>query len=147
MSILYKYIEYAIVTEVTCSLFLKKWDKYNHFLLWFMSATKLQKVRWQVNTLNWWEKTLRNIKKLHIWIQWLIVKLPQFWRCLLLLTVMPSTIFEIISKLFFVTIHFFSLKYMSVVFWVELLKPWKLSSFQFQNKIEVGMAKDIFLLK
>ena len=94
----------------------------SHFMLWFMFATKILKVSWQGNTLNWLVKNLRNCycvsptlyeisficKTVHLNSN-LFVKLPQFWPCLLLLTVMPSTIFEIISQVFLILIIIFRL--------------------------------------
>ena len=47
--------------------------------------------------------------ELYILIQWLIVKLPQFWPCLIILTVLPSTISETIFELFLLQIIIFSL--------------------------------------
>ena len=37
---------------ISWAMILKNWDKYYHFMLWFMFATKILKVSWQGNTLN-----------------------------------------------------------------------------------------------
>ena len=87
--------------------------------------------------------------ELYVYIQWLKVKFLQFWPCIFLLTAMPSTNFEIIYFCYWsYFFHLFSLlKMYACSFLIELLKQEIFSCFQFQNKIEVGLVKDIFRFK
>ena len=129
-----------------------------------MFATKILKVGWQGNSLNW----LVNVFRYCYYVLATVYEISFICRTVHLHSLVNCQTPPILAlsftfnynayhyfwnkfQTFFVTGHSFfsyilSLKCRLVVFWIELLKQ-ILSCFQLQNKIEVGIVKRFFGFK